>query len=207
MPEISIKKLHPDKRNANQLVGESFEKLKAHIQRTGFYPSCVVRPHPTKSGHYVLVDGHHRVLALKELGYTAVDCQITSISEKEAGILLLTLNRLRGTDIPRKRAELVDSLLDTFSLETLATMLPESGAEIEGLLLMLKQDEAELERALKAQIEAEQKSLPVPFGFMVPADEAPLVEEALRLYQATSKADQAMAFVAMCRDVLAQKER
>jgi ParB-like chromosome segregation protein Spo0J len=205
MPLISIKKLHADPRNANVLGGEAFEKLKGHIQRTGFCPACTVRPHPTRKGHFMIVDGHHRILAVKELAWESVECQVAEISHQEAGILLLTLNRLRGTDIPRKRAELLESLLTTFSVEDLSAMLPESSKEIEGLLALLQQDGAALEQALKAQMEAEQQALPVPFGFMVPAEEAPIIHEALTLYKAKSNTDQAQAFVAICRDILAQQ--
>jgi ParB-like chromosome segregation protein Spo0J len=207
MPLIPINKLHADPRNANVLTGDVFEKLKGNLSRTGFYPACIVRPHPNKKSHYILIDGHHRVLALKDLGHQSVECQVVELSTEEAGLLLLTLNRLRGTDIPKKRAELIESLLDTFSMNELSLMLPETSTDIEGLLVLLQQDDDAIEQKLKAQMKAEQESLPVPFGFMIPAEKASIINKALTIYREQGHADPAQALVAICRDVLAWQEK
>lgn len=206
MPLIELTRLHADPRNANVCAPDVLEKLKRHIERTGFCPSLLVRPDPGQDGHYILVDGHHRKQVLETLGWPEVDCQIKAMTEDEAGLLLLTLNRLRGTDIPRKRAELLESLLPQFNIAELADLLPESSGEIEGLLALLRQEESALEAALKAQMKAERQTLPVPFGFMIPAEEAGIVQEALAAYQGRTKSDQGQALVAICRDVLALQE-
>ena len=206
MPLIELTRLHADPRNANVCPLDILEKLKRHIERTGFCPSLLVRQHPKRDGHYILVDGHHRKQVLESLGWNQVECQLKEMTEDEAGLLLLTLNRLRGTDIPRKRAELLESLLPQFNIAELANLLPESHGEIEGLLALLQQEESSLEAALKAQMDAERQTLPVPFGFMIPAEEAPIVQEALAAYQGRTKADQGQALVAICRDVLAVNE-
>ncbi len=206
MALIEIEKLHDDPRNANVCGPDILEKLRLHIDRTGFCPTLLVRPHSEQEGHYIILDGHHRKLVVTSLGWSAVECQIKDMSEEEAGILLLTLNRLRGTDVPRKRAELMESLLEHFNQEELAVMLPESPGEIEGLLALLKQDETELEKAFKAQLEAEEKALPVPFGFMVSGEDANLVRETLAFYQAHHRSEQGDALVAICRDALSLHE-
>ena len=206
MPVIALKKLHSDERNANVCPPEVLETLQRNIQQSGLCPTLQVRPHPKRSGHYVIIDGHHRKQVLETLGWKEVECQILDIDEMQAGLLLLTLNRLRGTDIPRKRAELIDSLLPVLGLEDLTALLPEAKGEIEGLLALLKQDEAALEEAFKAQLQKERETLPVPLGFMIPAADLPLVQEALQAYQAQSQRDQGQALVAICRDVLALHE-
>lgn len=202
MTLIALSKLHNDPRNANVCGPEVLDKLRRHIDHSGLCPTLLVRPHPQQKGHYIIVDGHHRKMVVEALGWTKVDCQVKSLTEEEAGMLLLTLNRLRGTDSPRKRAELIESLLDNFSVEDLSALLPENTGEIEGLLALLKQDEQALEEALKAQIDAEQQTLPVPFGFMIPAEDAGLVRQTLAFYQSRLKSDPAAALVAICRDAL-----
>lgn len=199
---IPLAQLHPDPRNANVCSPDVLEKLTQHMTRTGLCPSLLVRPHPNKQGQYLMVDGHHRKQVVEALGWTEVECQVQEMTEADAGLLLLTLNRLRGTDIPRKRAELIEGLLPQFDLDSLSLLLPESRGELEGLLALLKQDEIALEKAMKAQMEAERQSLPVPFGFMIPADEVEIVRQALAHYQAKTQGDQAQALVAICRDVL-----
>jgi ParB-like chromosome segregation protein Spo0J len=203
MTLIALEKLHTDPRNANVCPPEIIEKLKRHMERSHFCPALVVRPHPQQEGHFIIVDGHHRKLVVESLGWDTVECQIQQMDEQQAGVLLLTLNQLRGTAVPRKRAELIESLLPTFDLKDLALMLPETTGEIEGLLALLKFDQEALEKEFLAHLEAEKRLLPVSFGFMVPFEDAPLVEEAINVYKAQTKTDQGQALVAICRDALA----
>jgi len=203
MPLISIKNLYPDPRNANHCDETVMAKLQRSIAQSGFYQSLTVRPHPTVPYGYILVDGHHRLKVLEALGHTEVECQVQEMSEEAAGLLLLTLNRLRGEDQPRKRAELMESLLPVWDISTLAELLPESPAEIEGLLALLKAEDEALEQKFNALMAEEKKSLPVPLGFMIPADEVGIVQDALAKYQAPQQRDQGQALVAMCRDILA----
>jgi len=206
MPMITLDKLHPDPRNANVCEPDILDKLRRHIERSGLCPTLLVRPQPQNPDEYIVVDGHHRLQVISSLGWQEVDCQIKEMTDDEAGLLLLTLNRLRGTDIPRKRAELIESLLPQFSVDDLTVMLPESTGEIEGLLALLKLEEDAMEKALKAQMEDELKSLLVPFGFMVPAEDAALVRETLAFYQAHRHSEEGQALVAICRDALSRHE-
>lgn len=206
MPMIALSQLHPDPRNANVCLPATLETIQRNIQRTGLCPALQVRPHPTLAGAYIIIDGHHRKQVVEALGWTEAECQIFDLDETQAGLLLLTLNRLRGTDSPRQRAALIDTLMPVLGLDELSRLLPEGKGEIEGLLALLRQDEAALEKAFKAQMDAEKQSLPVPLGFMIAADDLPLVQEALAVYQAQSSRDQGQALVAICRDVLALQE-
>lgn len=202
MTLIALNKLHPDPRNANVCSPEVMDKLKTHIQRTEFCPTLLVRPHPQLDGEFMILDGHHRKLVIESLGWTRVACQVKAMTEDEAGLLLLTLNRLRGVDSPRKRAELMEGLLPSWDINEMALLLPETTGEIEGLLALLKQDQDTLEAAYKAQLESEKSSLPVPFGFMIPVEEADNVVKALAQYPG----DQSQALVALCRNALAPKQ-
>src|SRR5690348_8803444 len=107
--QIALNLLHADPRNPNVCSKESLEKLKRNIQRTGLCPSLIVRPHPDLDGTYILIDGHHRKLVLEALEWIEAPCQVWDVSEPEAQIALATLNRLHGTDNPKKRAELIAS--------------------------------------------------------------------------------------------------
>lgn len=205
MPLIALDQLHDDPRNANICDQQTLGKLKLHIERSGFCPSLLVRPHPQLNGEYMIVDGHHRKQVVESLGWAEIECQVKEMTDREAGLLLLTLNRLRGTDIPQKRAELMDSLLDSFSIQELAEFLPENTREIEGLLALLHADLDSLEKVFQAQMVEEQKMLPVPMGFMIPADAVETVENALEQYKTQANQDEGLALVAICWDVLKQK--
>lgn len=195
MKTIATNNLFPDKRNANVCTPEVLAKLKRNIQRQGYYPAVLVRPHPKEEGHYVIIDGHHRVEVLKDLGHTEVQCQVFDVDEKQAAILLATLNTLRGTDHLQKRAELIESLTTFMPLNELALLLPETNAQIDDLLKLARLDLSEIENSLKASIEKEQQSLPVPLSFLVSQEEAEMITKTLHRFHSQ---DRGIALVALC---------
>jgi ParB-like chromosome segregation protein Spo0J len=199
MPVISLKLLDADIRNANICDADTLDKITANIQRTGFCPPLIVRPHPNKEGRYMMLDGHHRKLVLERLKWKSVECQVWTISEEDAQLALVTLNRLRGADNLRKRAELIQSLSQTLEIQTLACLIPETPPEIETLLSSLQFDFQVLEEKLKAQQAAEKAALPVPFTCMLSAEDFALVEKALSL---SHQKDRGAALVTLCREVI-----
>src|SRR5687768_3081972 len=122
---VPIADLIPHPLNANSMPDDLREKLKAHIKQSGRYPFVVVRPHPDQEGKYQVLDGHHRVAVLKDLGHSDARCDVWNVTDKEAKLLLATLNRLQGQDLPIRRAQLIHELLGEMNLEDLAGLLPE----------------------------------------------------------------------------------
>jgi ParB family chromosome partitioning protein len=202
MLSISLKKLHPNPQNPNVCPGEISDKIRRNIERTGYYPPLIVRPHPKVSGCFQIIDGHYRKEILESLGKTSAHCVVWDVSDQEAGILLATLNRLHGEDNPRKRAELLESLMVSFTPEDLSALIPESTSEIEDLLSLLEFNFDEMEKTLQKTMAEEAASLPVPFTFMISSEEAPVVEEALGLFSGEPKSDRSDALVKLCRKVL-----
>jgi ParB-like chromosome segregation protein Spo0J len=127
---IDLALLQPHPANPNVVPAELLAKLKGHIERTGRYPPLIVRP---MGDAYQILDGHHRALVLAELGQTTARCDVWPVDDDEALLLVGTLNRLAGDDDVQKRARLIAELKERFGAEHLATLLPESSAEIEKL--------------------------------------------------------------------------
>lgn len=199
MPLISMSRLHADPRNANVCNSDTLTKLQRNIERFGLYPALIVRPHPAKKGHFMILDGHHRKQVLESLGHLEVDCQVWNVDESGAQLALATLNRLRGEDDPRKRAELIHTLSQSFSLPDLSALIPESEQQIADLLALLSLDWEAAETKIMQQIACEQETLPVPFACMVAKADYPDVEKALA---AMAGADQGAKLVALCRYLL-----
>ncbi len=95
---IPIEDLCPHPLNANTMSEDLRAKLKVHIGRTGRYPFVVVRADPEEPGRFQILDGHHRVEILRELDHTEARCDIWNVDDREAKLLLATLNRLEGQD-------------------------------------------------------------------------------------------------------------
>ena len=202
---LELKQLHADPRNSNVCPPDVLEKIERNIQRSGQCPPLIVRPHPQKADEYVLIDGHHRLKILQALQWESVECQVWSIDEKEAALALVTLNRLRGVDDVFLRSALLQELSSHFSLDDLALWVPESSAQIQDLLDLLTLDKEALEEVCRKQTELEKETLPVPLTFMLNAEDARLVEDALALFLTpeTGKSD---ALVAVCRQALDKRQ-
>jgi ParB-like chromosome segregation protein Spo0J len=155
------------------------EKLLTHIKRTGRYPFLVVRPHPADAGKYQTLDGHHRVEILRELGHADARCDVWDVDDREAKLLLATLNRLEGQDQPSRRAQLLHELLGEWSAADLGGLLPETEAEILDLHSLLEFPAEEIAEQLAAEAEEREKTLPVVIHFVVSHEQAELIETAV----------------------------
>jgi len=167
--------------NANKMSDEMRAKLKAHLKRTGRYPYLIVRPQPGQPDRYQVLDGHHRIAVLRELGHVDALCDIWEVDDREANLLLATLNRLEGQDVPIRRAHLVHELLGVMSLSDLAGLLPETDGQLEELHALLEFPADEVATLLDEQAEEEEKVLPRVMSFVVTPDQERLIEQAVEL--------------------------
>lgn len=178
---IPLDDLLPHPLNANTMPPDLQAKLKAHIKRTGRYPFLVVRPHPDEAGKYQVLDGHHRVAVLRDLGHTEARCDVWNVDDREAKLLLATLNRLQGQDLPIRRAQLVHELLGELSIDDLAGLLPETDKQIEELHALLEFPAEEIAALLEEQAEEDEKVLPRTMTFVVTPEQEELIEQAVEL--------------------------
>lgn len=134
MIDIELTRLITRPDNANRMPPELLRSLLGHIKRTGRYPALIVRPSPSLSNHFEILDGHHRAEALRSLGQTTARCEVWEVDDDEALVLLATLNRLEGHDDVDKRADLVSRLVEQFGKDRAVAMLPEDASHLQQLL-------------------------------------------------------------------------
>ncbi len=178
---VSLDDLVAHPLNSNVMPEEYQSKLKAHIKRTGHYPFLVVRPHPEEAGKYQVLDGHHRVAILRDLGHREARCDVWEVDGREAKLLLATLNRLQGQDQPIRRAQLLHELLGEMSVDDLAGLLPETDKQIEELHSLLEFPADEIAALLEEEAEQAEKVLPRVLTFVVTPDQEQLIEQAVEL--------------------------
>ena len=198
---ISLGRLHPHPANANVMSEGRRQKLARNIERQGRYPPLVVRPHPELERDYQILDGHQRAEVLRELGRDDVLCFVWPCDDTTARVLLATLNRLEGEDVPARRAELLDELIALLPAEELALLLPEDAMAIEQTLQLIDLDPDALLAELTAAAEREAAQGPRLISFAVDRDDEPVIEEAIR--QAAADLDgrnrRGGALAAICR--------
>jgi len=189
--DILLGELEAHPGNSNVMSKEMLEKLAGHIGRTGRYPPVVVRR--LGEGRYQILDGHHRVAVLRELGKQEARCVVWEVDDAEALLLLATLNRMQGKDDPRKRARLVEELAGVVpGVGGLTPAAMNAGGvlgELPGvaeLARLLPEDAGGLERLLKLRLPpaprgaAELGELPVSVHFFLRAVERDALEAKLK---------------------------
>lgn len=180
LQRIPLKRLLPHPANANLMSEERLKKLARNIEREGRYPPLIVRPHPQRRGYFELLDGHQRCSVLGHLGLDAALCYLWRCDDETALVLLSTLNRLEGEDLPAKRAELLSELRGLMPLEEMARLLPESAKEIQEALDFKNLDSAALLAQLTRAAEVTADSLRA-ISFAVSRDDEQAIEEAVRV--------------------------
>jgi len=178
---VSLNYLLPHPLNSNVMPEDLQAKLRAHIKRTGRYPFLVVRPHPEEPGKYQVLDGHHRVAILRDLGHAEARCDVWNVDDREAKLLLATLNRLQGQDLPIRRAQLIHEMLGEMSLDDLAGLLPETDKQIEELHALLEFPAEEIAAQLEEQAAQDEKVLPRIMTFVVTPEQEDVIDRAVEM--------------------------
>lgn len=166
---ISMDRLIAHPGSCNRMSQSRFRKLVGHICVSGNYEPVIVRRHGRHSGCYEIVNGHHRMQALRQLGAERVDCVVWDVDDDETAVLLGTLNRLEGRDDVDMRSRLVKTLSDKYDSRSLAKMLPETRKGIERLRDL---------SAARPRVKA--KAMLNPIVFFVSDEQKALVEGALK---------------------------
>lgn len=161
--KISLDNLiaHPD--NSNKMSQAALNKLVRNIRRSGRYEPLVVRPHPHRDGFYQIINGHHRAKALAKLDYEHADALVWQVDDEQTDILLCTLNRLSGSDILKKKVELLRRLKSKMPEKPLCALLPQSRMQLEKL--------TNLKPPAKAAPQPGQQGEPVVFFLKPPQKE------------------------------------
>jgi len=174
---IRLEDLVPHPLNANVMADALKAKLAANIGASGRYPPLIVRP--LMNGAFQILDGHQRADVLRELGETTAICYVWPASDEEALVLIATLNRLEGQDVPGRRAALIAELQTHETLAELARLLPEDEAQLEATLDLLDFDVEGLLARLTEEVDGASAEGPQLFSFAVEPQDAPTVERAI----------------------------
>lgn len=132
---VPLDRLRDHPMNANAMPRAMLATLKRHIAASGRYPPLIVRPMPGEPGAYQLIDGHHRRIVLAELGHAEAACVVWNLDDEQTLTLLATVNRLEGSDDPKRRAAIIGELesMGERAAGELAKWLPESADQVRRL--------------------------------------------------------------------------
>lgn len=131
--DISIERLQVHPHQSSVMKPRTLAKLIKHIEATGWYEPLAVRRRSQGASetHYEVINGHSRLRALRFLHKSTVSCVVSDIDDVQTLLLLATLNRLQGVEVPERRPLLLEQLLATMQVEELGDLLPDHRKLIE----------------------------------------------------------------------------
>jgi ParB-like chromosome segregation protein Spo0J len=179
LKNIQVGNLLPHPGAANHADAELLCKLRCHIELSGNYEPLTVRPHPHLDGKYEVLNGRARLHVLRALTYDVVHCVVWEIGDSAAALCLATLNRLGGSDVPERRAVLLDTLLQNNRAEDLSDLLPDTQRQLAQLEQIVRVD-LDVAPPLRKERGGTAES-PVVLSFMVPEQDAKRINLALDL--------------------------
>jgi len=169
---IPLDKLLAHPLNANKMSEQTFKKLLRNIERTGLYEPIVVRPHPKTKDSFQIINGHHRAKALNILGQDTANCVVWDVDDNEAAILLMTLNRLQGSDNLEKKIQLLNKLKEQYKTGQLTKLLPQTKKQIEALANL---------KVPAVPSKADENVFARPLVFFVTPQQTEIIESAMSL--------------------------
>jgi len=116
-------------------------ELAESIELRGLLKPLTVRPDPSQAGRYQLIDGEHRLRALKLKDITLARCEIVSADDKEALIIAFTANDLHGKKLePLEEAQHIKRLMTEqhYTQEDVGKVLRKSQAWISKRLSLVE---------------------------------------------------------------------
>lgn len=119
---IPINNCEPNTYNQNKMNKERFEALKLDVTRGGQTGDILVKPKninnynfsspPDKNDTFIIIDGYHRHLAMKELGLTKVTVKILDLNEADARLKTISMNKLHGATSEIGERRILDGFWD-----------------------------------------------------------------------------------------------
>lgn len=120
---IAVSDIESNEYNPNLMDAEYFESLTTAIKDEGVMSQPVmVRNKPDHPGKFIIVDGEHRWRGAKLAGLPKIACVVVAYDETMSKVRTLSMNRIRGQDIPIKLAHLIVDLKKTYTDKQIAAM-------------------------------------------------------------------------------------
>lgn len=112
---VPIDTVEPNEYNPNDMEAEFFEAIVQQVKEEGMNQPVLVRVNPEKNGYFLIVDGEHRWKASKIAGKKMLPVIVVPFDEKKSKVRTLSMNNLRGQNIPIKLARLLVDLHKDYS--------------------------------------------------------------------------------------------
>jgi ParB/RepB/Spo0J family partition protein len=166
---VEVDTITPNDYNPNDMEAEFFEAIVAQVKEEGMNQPVLVRVDPENEGRYLIVDGEHRWRASKIAGKQKVGVIVVPFDETQAKVRTLSMNSLRGQNIPIKLARLLVDLNKTYSAKEIRAMTGIGEDEQTSVLKLLQVPDFNPSDGIK--ITANDVERPISVSIMLMPDE------------------------------------
>jgi len=128
---VAIDSLHPDSANPRRITDDELESLTRSMRQWG-----VVQPVLARREDSVVIGGHQRLVAARRMGLTEVPVIWLDISQEQARLLNLALNRISGSWDEQLLARLLADLGSMPDLDLAGATATVAAVAVIGLLVI-----------------------------------------------------------------------
>ena len=114
--QVALDTLRPSARNPRRITGSQLAALERSISQFGFVDPIVVR-----KADWTVIGGHQRLEAARRLGLREVPVVLVDLTEDQARLLNLALNKIHGDWDLEQLGEILAELRDLPSLDVTLT--------------------------------------------------------------------------------------
>jgi DNA modification methylase len=138
LEQVEIDELRPDPANPRRIADAELEALTRSIREWGFVQPVVVRREDR-----TVIGGHQRLLAARKLGLKQVPVIFLDVSQEQARLLNIALNKISGEFDEELLARMLDDLRDAHDLTVTGFTEGELDALLKSLDAREKRDKPE----------------------------------------------------------------
>jgi ParB family chromosome partitioning protein len=149
--KIDINLIDPNPWNPNQMDGGTFAHLLAEFKRVGCIQPILVRP---VASRFQIIDGENRWRAGKEFGMTSMDAVVKEMTDDQAKVTTINMNKIKGSDDPIKLAELLKALSGEIEPADLSALINIKQEELNLIIELVEMPEGILD---KPEVEKKQE--------------------------------------------------
>lgn len=135
---VDIDRIEPNDYNPNDMEAELFEAIVEQVKDEGMNQPILCRENPDKEGFFLIVDGEHRWKAAKIAGKKLIAIVVVAFDPTTAKVRTLSMNHLRGQNIPIKLARLLVDLHKVYSAADIRKMTGIGEKDQQSVLELLK---------------------------------------------------------------------
>jgi len=156
---VPIEQVEPNPLNPNIMSERLFDMLKASIKQWGFIKPVLTVYNP-ETQKYLITDGAHRYLALKELGKGKIPIIVTkALTPQQAKLGSFLFNKIKGMLDAKKIAELLVNALNNYTKEEICKYIQMEKERFDEYTAMIREQEVKVETKIKEFVKVEQPKL------------------------------------------------